>query len=449
MSDDLSPVLALPLIQAAQAQKHVTHNEALRLLDVLVQPAVASRSTATPPPAPAPGARFIVPAGALAAWAGQDGTIALAEGGGWAHLAPLPGWQAWVEDEAAPAVFDGAIWTTPAERAARVARLGVGTDADATNRLAVAAPASLFTHDGAGHQLKVNKAAPGDTASLLFQTGWSGRAEIGTAGNDDLAVKVSADGSLWHTALSVAGATGAVSLPQGLSVAGLVTGTAVTQSDSDPTAGRLTRVGDFGLGSSGNAPLLASLDAIATPSGLWRTTGAGTAGTFPAGSHASGHLLVHRHNANTLWQLYTPFGSAGSAANILFSRVYNPGTETWTAWQRLYAQNSILGTVSQSAGVPTGALLERVTNANGDYTRWADGTQICTRVIALASGLAVWTFPAAFSIAPRCMATASHSGPRYATMAAPTTTTVEVRAYDQTGAAANPGTHVFAIGRWF
>ena len=449
MSDDLSPVLALPLIQPAQAQKHVTHNEALRLLDVLVQPAVASRSTLTPPANPAPGARFIVPAGALAAWAGQDGTIAFAEGGGWAHLVPLPGWQAWVADEGADALFDGTAWTTPAERAARVARLGVGTDADATNRLAVAAPATLLTHDGAGHQLKINKAAATDTASLLFQTGWSGRAEIGTTGSDALAVKVSADGSLWHTALSVAAATGAVSLPQGLSVAGLVTGAAVTQSDNDPTPGRLTRVGDFGIGCTGNAPLLANLDATTTPSGLWRTTSAGTTGTFPTGANPFGHLIVHRHSASTLWQLYTSVGNAGSTANILFSRVYNPGTESWTPWQRLYAQNSVLGPVSQSAGVPTGALLERATNANGDYIRWADGTQVCTRIISLASGLAVWTFPAAFSTAPRCVATPSHAGPRYATTGATTTTTVEVRAYDQTGAAASPGTHVFAIGRWF
>ncbi len=35
MSDN-SPRLDLPDIQAAQAQKHVTHNEALRVLDVLV-----------------------------------------------------------------------------------------------------------------------------------------------------------------------------------------------------------------------------------------------------------------------------------------------------------------------------------------------------------------------------------------------------------------------------
>lgn len=91
MSDDLSPVLSLPLIQPAQAQKHVTHNEALRLLDVLVQPAVESRSLAAPPAFPAEGARWIVPAGATGPWAGQDGTIALYDQGDWVFLAPLPG----------------------------------------------------------------------------------------------------------------------------------------------------------------------------------------------------------------------------------------------------------------------------------------------------------------------------------------------------------------------
>ena len=65
--------------------------------------------------------------------------------------------------------------------------LGVNAVADEVNRLAVASEASLFSHDGAGHQVKVNKAAAGDTASLLFQTGWSGRAEMGTTGSDAFA----------------------------------------------------------------------------------------------------------------------------------------------------------------------------------------------------------------------------------------------------------------------
>lgn len=42
-----------------------------------------------------------------------------------------------------------------------------------------------------------------------------------------------------------------------------------------------------------------------------------------------------------------------------------------------FRKATILGTVSQSAGVPTGAIIEHGSNANGEYVRWADGTQIC------------------------------------------------------------------------
>jgi hypothetical protein len=108
-----------------------------------------------------------------------------------------------------------------------------------------------------------------------------------------------------------------------------------------------------------------------------------------------------------------------------------------------------VGTVSQTGGVPTGALIETGTNANGEFIRWADGTQICKGAVIPASGLASWTFPAVFVTAPRCYATPSNVSPRYATIAAPTTTTVEVRAFDQTGASASPTTQVIAFGRWF
>ena len=39
----------------------------------------------------------------------------------------------------------------------------------------------------------------------------------------------------------------------------------------------------------------------------------------------------------------------------------------------------MVGVVSQSGGVPTGAIVERGSNANGEYVRFADGTQICTK----------------------------------------------------------------------
>ncbi len=71
-----TPNLNLPYLDAAQAQKHVTHNDALRILDALVQPAVLSRVLTTPPGTPAEGDRYIVAASATGAWVGQDGKVA-------------------------------------------------------------------------------------------------------------------------------------------------------------------------------------------------------------------------------------------------------------------------------------------------------------------------------------------------------------------------------------
>ena len=53
--------LKLPLLVAEQAQKHVTHNEALRALDAMVQLAVKDRDLATPPGAPSDGYRTSLP----------------------------------------------------------------------------------------------------------------------------------------------------------------------------------------------------------------------------------------------------------------------------------------------------------------------------------------------------------------------------------------------------
>lgn len=204
-----TPNLELPYILPAQAQKHVTHNEALRALDAVVQLAVLDRDLTEPPPAPAEGDRYLVAAGATGAWNGRDGQVAAWQDGTWMFHAPGRGWLAWVADEERLFVWDGAAWRDAVAGALNPALLvGVNATADAANRLAVSAAATLLTHEGAGHQLKINKAAVGDTASLLYQTGWSGRAEFGTAGDDDFHVKVSSDGTAWRDAVVIDGDTG-------------------------------------------------------------------------------------------------------------------------------------------------------------------------------------------------------------------------------------------------
>ena len=107
---DITTHLLLPYILASQAQKHVTHNEALRLLDAMVQLSVLDRDLTSPPASPADGDRHIVASSATGLWAGWDLNVAFWVDGVWMRLVPRPGWLAWIGDEAAFVVWDGSTW---------------------------------------------------------------------------------------------------------------------------------------------------------------------------------------------------------------------------------------------------------------------------------------------------------------------------------------------------
>lgn len=346
---DSTDILGLPLILPAQAQKHVTHNEALLALDAIVQLAVLDRNRTAPPATAVPGDRHLVSGAGTGDWAGQGGRIAALSEAGWQFHVPQPGWRAWILAESRLAVFDGIAWKTPDEGEGGFARLGISTSPDAVNRLAVASDAVLLTHQGAGVQLKLNKAAPGNTASLLFQTGWSGRAEMGTAGGNDFTVKVSADGAAWSTGLEISAVSGVVNFPQ-----------------------NLTRAGS-----------------------------------------------------------------------------------------QVFARNNVVGTVSQSGGVPTGAVVERGSGANGDYIRFADGTQICWRnslsvasaATALGAGFTSaavsWAFPQPFltGTAPVVSGMAD-AADCWLSQTVPSANSVSLRVLALVSKASGIGLRAMAVGRW-
>src|SRR5690606_31531342 len=152
-----TPNLRLPCIAPAQAQKHVTHNEAIRALDALVHIAVEDRHLSEPPAEPVDGERYIVAGDASGSWAGHENEIAAFQDGAWAFYAPREGWIAWVSGENLLLAWNGSSWQ-PAGLTDPTPKLGINATADATNRLTVAAPASLFNNEGGGHQLKINKA---------------------------------------------------------------------------------------------------------------------------------------------------------------------------------------------------------------------------------------------------------------------------------------------------
>jgi uncharacterized protein DUF2793 len=276
---DTSHLLGLPYLQPSQAQKHVTHNEALQQLDAVVQLSVDELSVTTPPETPTAGDRYLVGETATGVWASHDTEVAVYTESGWQFYPPAPGWVVYLRNTAGFAAFDGTEWVVLS--APDSAMLGINATADAQTRLAVAATGALFTHDGSDHRLKINKNGVGDTASLLFQTDFNGRAEMGLAGEDAFSVKVSADGVNWVTAMRFDPATAAVS------------GAAIQQDADDSTAGR---------------------------------------------------LMLAEHGV---------------------------------------LRSEIVGTVTQAAGLPTGAIIERSTSAAGHVVKWADGTIMMSRTVTV------------------------------------------------------------------
>jgi hypothetical protein len=144
---DATSNLSLPFIVAAQAQKHVTHNEALRALDAVVQLAVLDKDLAAPPGTPAEGDRYVVGPSPTGAWAGQAGSIAAFQDGAWAFYAPQEGWRAWVADEDRLYAWNGSAWSllplACADGAAIAdengnAQIAFHTAASAVNHIAVA-----------------------------------------------------------------------------------------------------------------------------------------------------------------------------------------------------------------------------------------------------------------------------------------------------------------------
>lgn len=217
---DILPNLKLPVLQPSQAQKHVTHNEALSILDAVVQLSASSASTQDPPAAPDEGDRFIVPQGATGTWAGQADKIASYENGAWMFHTPQPGWRAYVLDVSAFRVFEAAGWRDMSHSLLEnLIGLGIGTDttsAPFSAKLNAALWTALYAGDGGTGDLiqTLNRETTADDAGLVLQTDFVSHALAGLFGNGNLRLAVSQDGSNFLDGLVIDAATGIASQPQ-------------------------------------------------------------------------------------------------------------------------------------------------------------------------------------------------------------------------------------------
>ena len=215
-----SPRLSLPFIQAAQAQKHVTHNEALRALDLLVQLSFEDDAQTAPPIAPSEGECYIVASGGSGDWIGQDGKIAAYIDGAWQFQTPRAGWQGYVIAQGILTVFDGSDWVEVTSSQLQDAkRIGLGMAADASSPFAAKLNAALWSalysaDGGTGSLIQTLNRENGTTdVGLVLQDNFQTRALIGLFGDSNLRFSVTPDGATFHDALSIDTSTGIADQP--------------------------------------------------------------------------------------------------------------------------------------------------------------------------------------------------------------------------------------------
>ncbi|MEM9575662.1 MAG: DUF2793 domain-containing protein [Pseudomonadota bacterium] len=218
---DISSSLSLPFIQPSQAQKHVTHNEALRILDVVTQLGVAADDLTTPPASPLEGTRFIVDTGAMGDWADHEGEVALFETDTWRFFVPRAGWRAYVINRDAMVVYDGAEWIdleSPELEEIETFGLGMTTlpGTPFSAKINAALWTALYAADGGTGDMMIslNKETTGDDTGFVFQQGFQTRGLFGLFGSDNLRLATSADGTNFLDGLIVNNATGVVDQPR-------------------------------------------------------------------------------------------------------------------------------------------------------------------------------------------------------------------------------------------
>lgn len=167
------------------------------------------------------------------------------------------------------------------------------------------------------------------------------------------------------------------------------------------------------------------------------------------------NILKVRNAANSAWINIFTFDQANNNWSADAKNLTRDGSQ-------VFSRNNILATVSQTSGVPTGGIIERATNADGEYVRYADGTQICVNYnagsqtsstavgnIFRATNATTWTFPAAFAASPVVSGNADENNVRWIVFDAPSASSVAFRQLSAVTSATSVRSRVMAIGRWF
>ena len=237
---DTSTHLRLPYLLAAQAQKHVTHNEALRLLDAMVQLSVLDRTRTTPPTSPAGGDRHLVPSGATGLWAGWDLNVAFWVDGVWLRLVPRPGWLVWIAAEQVFLVWNGTVWeSVGVPQDVSDAIFSLVSDADPTKK-------ALFSLSGITTGTTRTFTLPNTSSELAILAGTQT-----FTGNKTFSGTLTASGTVTVSAASASIGTATTTATYGMGTGATTTGVTKTVNLGTGGASGSTTVVNIGSATAG------------------------------------------------------------------------------------------------------------------------------------------------------------------------------------------------------
>ena len=289
---DITTHLLLPYILAAQAQKHVTHNEALRLLDAMVQLSVLDRDLTAPPVSPADGDRYIVASGATGLWTGWDLNVTTWVDGVWMRLVPRLGWLAWIADEATFFVWNGSAWeSVGVPQDVSDAIFSLVNDADPTKR-------ALFSLSGISSATTRTFTLPNTSSELAILAGTQT-----FNGNKTFSGTLTASGTVTVSSAAATIGTSAATATYGIGTGATTTG--------------VTKTVNLGTGGASGSNTVVNIGSA--------TAGAGgtTVVNTPTVTFANAVTQVGMPQANLTAQLLGLGGATADATNRLSANTPN------------------------------------------------------------------------------------------------------------------------------
>lgn len=232
---------------------------------------------------------------------------------------------------------------------------------------------------------------------------------------------------------------------------------------TDSSVNRVLTNGVHGLG--GAAPVFPTNDYndLTDYNGFARSNNAAAAANAPGGYAQNPLSVINcRFNSSYGWQMAGLSNGAAPSNGALRFYLRHEVNNAWSDWAEIFHSRNSVGPVAQSAGVPTGALIESGVNSNGRYVRYADGTQICYHTISgnttrnaygtamYQSASETWNYPAAFSAAPIISGFSVDSGfVGLMSSVGNTSSSAPLRAISPAASVTNMNLYAMAVGRWF